>query len=101
MWLKLYGKSIIAYMIGKSDASLMVTVTLSREATPSKCFWLPHLKRVSSKRKEFAPCGSKFFPYRVDPFSEGDLRAVKQRESHESRLPWWNGGKSTRYMQVP
>ena len=24
-----------------------------------------------SKRKEFAPNGSKFFPFRVDPFSEG------------------------------
>ena len=29
------------------------------------------LKRVNSKRKEFAPTGSKFFPFRVDPFSEG------------------------------
>ena len=29
------------------------------------------LKRVFSKRKEFAPRGSKFFPFRVDPFSEG------------------------------
>ena len=26
---------------------------------------------VYSKRKEIAPCGSKFFPFRVDPFSEG------------------------------
>ena len=30
-------------------------------------FW----KGVYSKRKEFAPCGSKFFPFRVDPISEG------------------------------
>ena len=29
------------------------------------------LKGVHSKRKEFAPRGSKFFPFRVDPFSEG------------------------------
>ena len=29
------------------------------------------LKRVYSKRKEFAPTGSKFFPVRVDPFEEG------------------------------
>ena len=28
-------------------------------------------KGVNSKRKEFAPCGSKFFPFRVDPFSKG------------------------------
>ena len=26
---------------------------------------------VHSIRKEFAPIGSKYFPYRVDPFSEG------------------------------
>ena len=26
--------------------------------------------RVYFKRKEFAPKGSKFFPFRVDPFSE-------------------------------
>ena len=30
----------------------------------------PLLKRVFSKRKEFASMGSKFFPFRVDPFSE-------------------------------
>ena len=29
------------------------------------------LKRVYSKRKEFAPFGSKFFPFRVDPFKKG------------------------------
>ena len=27
---------------------------------------------MDSERKEFAPMGSKFFPFRVDPFSEGD-----------------------------
>ena len=30
-------------------------------------FW----KGVYSKRKEFAPMGSKFSPFRIDPFSEG------------------------------
>ena len=35
---------------------------------PAQCpFW----KVVYSKRKEFAPKGSKFFPFRVDHFSEG------------------------------
>ena len=29
------------------------------------------LKGVYSKRKEFAPPGSKFFSFRIDPFSEG------------------------------
>ena len=28
-------------------------------------------KGVYSKRKEFAPIGSKFSPFRLDPFSEG------------------------------
>ena len=32
---------------------------------------IPFWNRVYSKRKEFAPFGSKFFPLRVDPFSEG------------------------------
>ena len=31
----------------------------------------PFIKGVYSKRKEFAPRGSKFFPFRVDPFLEG------------------------------
>ena len=33
------------------------------------CF-LSLLKSIYSKRKEFASTGSKFFPFRVDPFSE-------------------------------
>ena len=32
----------------------------------------PLLKRGLLIRKEFAPSGSKFFPYGVDPFSDGD-----------------------------
>ena len=42
--------------------------TLSGEATLSK-FFSSLLKSVYTKRKEFAPFGSKFFPFRVDPFS--------------------------------
>ena len=34
----------------------------------TKPFW----KGIHSKRKEFAPQGSKFFPFREDPLSEGD-----------------------------
>ena len=36
------------------------------------CMPSPFWKGVYSLRKEFAPSGSKFFPYRVDPFTEGD-----------------------------
>ena len=35
------------------------------------CTYTPFWKGVYSKRKEFAPKGSKFFPFRVEPFSEG------------------------------
>ena len=34
-------------------------------------FYPPSEKGVYSERKEFAPKRSKFFPFRVDPFSEG------------------------------
>ena len=51
--------------------------THSRETTVKFDFALV-LKRVHSKRKEFAPHGSKyphggkFFPFKVDPFPEND-----------------------------
>ena len=35
------------------------------------CTTSPFWKWVYSKRKEFAPIGSKFFPFRVDLYSEG------------------------------
>ena len=47
----------------------------------------PFWNRVYSKRKEFAPCGSKFFPFRVDPFSRGACNVGKQTGSHKSSLP--------------
>ena len=34
---------------------------------------VPFEKMVYSKWKEFAPTGSKFFPFKVDPFSEGNF----------------------------
>ena len=42
-------------------------------------FW----KWVNPKRKEFAPCRSKFFPSRVDTFSGG-----RQKQFGHSSLPW-------------
>ena len=44
----------------------------------SNLFLFRSVKGVYSIRKEFAPKGSKFFPYRVDPFSEGVLCGGKQ-----------------------
>ena len=44
-----------------------------------KIDFAPSCKGVYSKRKEFAPRGSKFFPFRVDPFLEGlDVQKRKQ-----------------------
>ena len=59
---------------------------------PLFCKW------VHFKRKEFAPIGSKFFPFIVDPFSEGIWYARKKTESHKvvflvkmSSLPFSEG----------
>ena len=46
------------------------------------------LKGVYSKRKGFAPCGSKFFPCRVDHFQKDlDLQESKQ-EVTKNCLPY-------------
>ena len=64
----------------------------------------PLCKVIYSKGKEFAPKGSKFFPFRVDPltevnlnrgffafrveaFSEGNLYVGKQKGHCKSYLP--------------
>ena len=75
--------------------------TLSREATQSNSF-ISFWKGVYSEMKEFAPKfmkrgllkkeriysqRSKFFPFRADPFSEGDWGAGKQTRCHKSYLP--------------
>ena len=60
--------------------------TISRETTLSKLFHLPSEKWSTLKRKEFAPIGSKFIPFRVDTFSEGFCCAVQQTEIHKSCL---------------
>ena len=39
------------------------------------------LKGFHSKRKEFAPLESKFFPFRVEPFSEGRQNALTELPS--------------------
>ena len=44
---------------------------------------------------------SKFFPFRVDFFSEGALCARKQTGSHENCLPCCKNGKKSAKYQVP
>ena len=42
---------------------------------------------VYSERKEFAPIGNKFFPFRVDPFQKGfDVQESKQKSQNLSLL---------------
>ena len=48
------------------------------------CRGSPSSDGVCSKRKEFAPHGRKFFPFRVDPFSEGRRYNSDQVVSLES-----------------
>ena len=45
----------------------------------------PFRKEVNSKRKEFAPMGSKFFPFRVDPILEEGQNQFVKVSSHESQ----------------
>ena len=61
----------------------------------SELFYLSSKKRVYSekkkkkkkkKKKEILPIGRKMFPFRVDPFLEGDWCAGKQKGSHKSCL---------------
>ena len=40
-----------------------------KEGNSVRIVLLP-FEKVHSKREEFAPTGSKFFPFKVDPFSE-------------------------------
>ena len=74
--------------------------TISREAALSNCVCLPSKKR-STLKKEFAPNGSKFLPFRVDHFLEGDWYAGKQLGSHISCFPCTNDRTSTMCIEYP
>ena len=54
------------------DMELRRMNTVTGEATLEHCFCFPSEKGVYPKRKEFAPPGSKFFYFRVDPFKKRD-----------------------------
>ena len=60
--------------------------TLLREATVKIAF-VPFWKGVYTIRKEFAPSGSKFFPNRVDRFSEGAWCAEKANRKSQNLSP--------------
>ena len=60
---------------------------LSCEAVFSDLVLPPFWTGFYSKRKEFSPIGSKFFPFRVDPISEGIgvLESKQESQKHSGR----------------
>ena len=60
------------------------------------------LKGVHSKRKEFAPLGSKFFPFRVDHFSErsSEQESKQKVAAVKSHVKKKNGRKSIKCIQL-
>ena len=64
-------KIIFIAIFSARETVFMTSCLLSCTSSP---FW----KGVFSKSKEFAPKGSKFFPFRVDPFLENALSANRE-----------------------
>ena len=72
-------------MVGKSFLFSLIkgTCVHFQEKQLCKIYFASLLKRAHTKWKELAPCRSKFFPFRVNPFSAGNWCVVKQTESHK------------------
>ena len=72
-------------MVGKSFLFSLIkgTCVHFQEKQLCKIYFASLLKRAHTKWKELTPCGSKFFPFRVNPFSAGNWCVVKQTESHK------------------
>ena len=81
--------------LNSTKATIKGINTLLGETTV-KMFCLPSGKGIYSKRKEFAPRGSKFFHFRVEPFSEGGWWAGKDNRKSQKLSPFWKWRKSTR-----
>ena len=73
----------------------------SRGGNSVKLFLPPFWKGVYFNRKEFAPHGSKFFPFRVDPFSDRTWLAEKQTGSHKSCLLCKTEAEIYHVYQIP
>ena len=71
------------------NGTLIVLNAYSGELT-IKMFCLSSEKGSTPKGKNLL-LGSKFFPLKVDPFSEGDWFARKPKECHGSYIPCKNG----------
>ena len=71
------------------------------EITLSKMVCVTFFKRVYSKRKEFAPNGSKFFPFRADRFLKGSLCRERKPEVTIVVSLVQNVGKTTSFIDSP
>ena len=76
-------------LLNRLDTHGKISTIFKRGATFFDfCYALRHttplLKKVYSKRREFAPLGSKFSPFRVDPFKKDNENNLDEIVSSES-----------------
>ena len=62
-------------------------IQFHRKQLRQNCFCLPSENEVYSKRKKFAPSGSKFFPIRVELFFRRDLVCKKPNRKSRKLSP--------------
>ena len=102
-----------AYIYGERTNLVEFLPLFIRQTTSSlpvcypKAFW----NGVYSKRIEFAPMGSKFFPFRVDPFLEEKekqpwqicppppipLNSHSPLRAYQSSIKWFKSGRASIY----
>ena len=80
---------------------LNVKYKTSGETNSINIVFVPFWKGVHSIKKEFAPRGSKFFPYRVDPFPKEFGVQWSKQEVTKVVSPGRKGVKSTKCIQFP
>ena len=81
----------------ESELDLREMNTFPRELI-LKIILPPFWKGIHSKRKEFAPLGSKFFPLRVGTFSEGDY--MQERKQSQKLSPLYRMAEIYQVYQV-
>ena len=63
-----------------SDVRVKMNRYIFRGSNSFKIVFTPHYKEVFYKKKAFSPLVSKFFPFKVDAFSEGYVRATVHKK---------------------
>ena len=88
LFLQLY-LSVIIFILKRME-------TLPWGGNSQFCLFISFLKGLYSERKEFAPLGSKFFPFRIDPFSEGacmcrkaNRKSQKKKKKKKKKKKWF------------